>query len=92
MVQLTERLAYRNLVSRLIRELTITYYSTNENGEPFSISGLTQRKLAASIGVTPATLSRAATGVTSLSGECFYLLCKLHSSRLSSVCQKVFSI
>ena len=79
-------LIYRGEVMRLIRDLTSVHYYSNADCRTFSVlDPLTQRDISKRIGVTYATLSRAATGVCSLSGEAFFFLVNLHRARLGFV-------
>lgn len=92
MVQQSERIAYRNLVTSLIHDLLCVHYYTTPAGLCAVKQGLTQKQISTGIGSTPAVVSRAYTGVTSLSAESFYLLCKLHDSHLYGICEPILNI
>lgn len=79
-------LAYRFVVTQLIRDLICRHYFTDDTGLPCIIEPMSQNDIANYLGVTPAVISRAYNGVTSIKGELFYCLLKLHNLRLSKVC------
>lgn len=91
-VQLTDRIAYRNLVNRVFSDLLCVHYYITSDGLMKVLEPLTKKQIAVAIGSTSVAVSRAYGGVTSLNAECFYLLCKLHDSRLDGICEKIFNI
>lgn len=64
---------YRLEVSKMIRDLTIAYYDNGMYNPP-----RTKKSLAAELGISAVALSRASTGVTSLSALPYRKLCAIH--------------
>lgn len=65
---------FRSQVCLLIHDLTVLHYRKDGSRVP----ALTQKEIGSLIGLTPASMSRVATGVSTINAVAYYRLCELH--------------